>query len=86
NPDQPLGMGAERQHLSHLYLAEDGASLTCQNNIYNRGTFYFKLQHANEFMRLAMEEIGCRIAIHRSLCVNVAVFSSLNSSKSLSAI
>ncbi len=31
------------------------------------GTFYFKLQHANEFMWLAMEEIGCQIAIHRSL-------------------
>lgn len=29
NPDQPLGMGAERQHLSHLYLAENVATLTC---------------------------------------------------------
>jgi hypothetical protein len=36
------------------------------------GTFYFKLQHANEFMWLAMEEIGCRIATHRSLWRNVA--------------
>ncbi len=36
------------------------------------GTFYFKLQHANKFMWLAMEEIGCRIATHRSLWRNVA--------------
>jgi hypothetical protein len=36
------------------------------------GRFYFKLQHANEFMWLAMEEIGCRIATHRSLWRNVA--------------
>ncbi len=29
NPDQPLGMGAERQRLSHLYLAGNVVSLTC---------------------------------------------------------
>jgi hypothetical protein len=39
------------------------------------GTFYFKLQHANKFMRLAMQEIGCQIAIRKSLCLNAAVFS-----------
>ncbi|MEN5297833.1 hypothetical protein ABE530_05690, partial [Brucella sp. TWI559] len=29
NSDQPLGMGAERQHLSHLYFAGNVATLTC---------------------------------------------------------
>ena len=37
NPDQPLGMGAERQHLSHRYLAGDSASLTCQNKHGSKG-------------------------------------------------
>lgn len=60
-------------------------NLSYETEIYNGGTFYFKLQHANEFMWLAMEEIGCRIAIRRSLCPNVAAFSNLNSLKSLSA-
>lgn len=34
-------MGAERQHLSHLYLAGDSASLTCQNIIQQLSRFNF---------------------------------------------
>jgi len=46
--------------------------LSASSPAWRTGTFYFKVQHANEFTRLAMEEIGCQIAILKSLWRNVA--------------